>query len=51
MGVGPPGSGQLLLCDAVIDLVAQLLGGRRHWLCHERVIAALRNTLGRTMDR
>ena len=49
--VGLPGSGQLLLCDAVIDLVVQLLMGRHHWLCHERVIMALRNTLGRTIDR
>ena len=50
-GVGLPGSGQLLMFDAVIDLVVQLLVGRHHWLCHERVMAAVRNTLGRTIDR
>ncbi|KAK7091845.1 uncharacterized protein [Littorina saxatilis] len=50
-GVGQPGPGQLLLCDALIDLVVQLLIGQHHWLCHQRVITALRNVLGRTLDR
>ncbi|XP_076457272.1 uncharacterized protein LOC143291305 [Babylonia areolata] len=48
-GVGV--SGQLVLCDAVLDFVVQLLGGQQHWLCHQRTLVALRNLLGRTLDR
>ncbi|KAL8574955.1 hypothetical protein ACOMHN_052120 [Nucella lapillus] len=47
------GSGQLLLCDAVLDFVVQLLSGQphHHWLCHQRVLTCLRNVLGSTLDR
>jgi hypothetical protein len=39
------------LCDAVLDLVVQLLSHQQHWLCHERVIIVTRNLLGKALER